>query len=329
MHAITIREDNKAEFAFTGSRSAIWHGLGNELSDNASIDTWKREAGMDWEAMPSPVTYSAFTSQGLKECTFKGKKVLFRSDTSSPLSIVSDDYKVVQPGEILEFFNDVALENKMKLSTAGTLFGGKRFWALAEMNKENEIVKGDKIKAHLLLVTSVDGTLATTAKFTSTRVVCNNTLTVAMNEHDSKMFKKSHRTTWDAKEAKINLDLVDESWDSFITSMKKLAEVEVTDLDARKFFETNLFIPGVPEENQGWGAVGKVEKLMHLYKNGAGSEFSYGTAYGLLNAVTEAGTHGTGRAGSSQQFWNSYFGQSDKFKTDVLSQLLTTAGLEV
>lgn len=326
-HEITIREDGKAEMAFVGSRKEIWHGLGSELQPGASIDTWKEAAGLDWEVMPSSVQYQALVGANVETLTYPKRKILFRSDNQKPLSVVSTDYKVVQPTEVLEFFNDVALQNQMSLSTAGSLFGGKRFWALAETNKKSEVVKNDTIKGFLLLTTSVDGTLATTAKFTSTRVVCNNTLTVAMSEKATgNMFKKSHRSVWDAKEAKLDLGLIDEVWDGFIGNLKKLAEVEMNNDEARVFFESQFYDPAYSAEEQSRAAQKHVSSLMELFMHGTGSEYSGNTAWGALNAVTEGYTHGSGNRNASHQFWNSYYGNGDKFKTKVMNDLLTTAG---
>jgi phage/plasmid-like protein (TIGR03299 family) len=323
-HEITVRSNGMAEMAFVGSRSNIWHGLGQEITADATKEQWLSASGLDWNVLESPVSYNAFNGTTVESKIFPDRKALFRSDTLEALSIVSADYKVVQPEETIDFFSDVALQNKMRLSTAGSLFGGKRFWALAETFREAEIVPGDTIKGYLLLTTSVDGTLATTAKFTSTRVVCNNTLTVAMSEKaTNNMFRKTHRTVWDAKEAKLDLGLIDESWDSFITNLKKFSEYEISNDQARQFFKEQVYNPKLQESEQGWGATRKVDNLMKLYIEGTGSQYSHGTLWGVLNAVTEAETHGTGRRSASSQFWESYFGKGETEKNKYLDKLVS------
>lgn len=320
-HQLTIRKDGTAEMAFTGDRGAIWHGLGNQLDDGADIDTWKKQAGMDWEVFQSAVSYRSMDG----EHVFPKKQVLFRSDNKTPLSIVSNDYKIVQPGEVLEFFRDLTQLHGMKLSTAGTLFEGKRFWALAEIGKSFEIAKGDEVNGYLLLVTSVDGTLATQARLTSTRVVCNNTLTVAIDGTAEKMVKVSHRQTWDPKAVKIDLDLVDHGWDKFRDSIEMLSEIRVSDDEVRSYFQKKFYMPEVPAEQQGWGATKRVNELMALYRNGTGSQYTEGTAWGIVNAATELFTHGSGRKGGSQQFWDSYFGTGDRMKNEVFHDMLELA----
>lgn len=317
-HELTIRENGMAEMAFIGSRNAVWHSLGQELQDNASIEEWRVQAGMDWGVLESPVEY--ITTEGKK--TFPDRKVLLRSDSKSGLSIVGQDFKVVQPGEVLEFFRDLVSVHGMKLSTAGTLFGGKRFWALAETGKLAEVVGGDVVKGFLLLTTAVDGTLATTAKFVAERVVCNNTLTVALGEASKSLVKKTHKVDFDPAAVKIDLGIIDKGWESFIGNMRKLADTKVSTIDATDFFQKLLFKPGVDADKQGWGATRKVTQLLNLFQNGSGAEYSKGTAWGLLNAITEEYTHGSGKRDPSHQFWESYHGSGDNFKTSAMNKVL-------
>jgi phage/plasmid-like protein (TIGR03299 family) len=316
-HQIDMSND-RANMAFTGNRSAVWHGLGQELAVGASIETWQKEAGLDWEVFESAVKYESFSG----EHSFPNKRVLFRSDTKAPLSIVSDDYKIVQPGEVLEFFRDLTAMNKMELSTAGSLFGGKRFWALAKTGRSVEVVGGDNVEAYLLLVTSVDGSLSTQARFTSTRTVCQNTLTIALEDNSKRFIKKSHRSVWDPESVKVDLDLMDRSWANFSRKMKTLAETSISDQTAREYFQDKFFVKGILAEDQSSASTKKVNELMELFRNGTGSEYSHGTAWGIVNAVTELGTHGSGRRDQSHQFWSSYFGSGESMKNEVTTDMI-------
>jgi len=317
MHAITQRADKKYEFAYAGVPA--WHGLGQVLTDSATIDDWKKESGLDWEVFESAATYQSIKGTHV----YPDKRVLFRSDTQEPLSIVSTDYHVVQPGEVLEFFRDITTLNGFKLSAAGSLFGGKRFWATAEVGKTFNAVADDEIDGQLLLVTSVDGTLATQAKFVSTRTVCNNTLTIALGESGKRSARKTHASSWDAKDFKIDLGLIDSGWDTFSNNIKRLASVKISDGFAREFFQNQFYDKDELIQDQGIGAIKRVNTLMDLYRGGAGSEYSAGTAYGLLNATTELFTHGITKAGDpSHRFWNSYFGKGDVIKNSVYSELI-------
>lgn len=316
--------NNRANFAFTGPREAVWHGLGQNLSVGSSIEIWQQEAGMDWTVQESALNYFDYGSndRGSSMKEFFNKKVLYRSDTGDGLSIVSEDYKVVQPSEVLEFFRDLVSDFGMSLSTAGCLFGGARFWALAETGKTTEPFMGDVTKGYLLLATSIDGTLANTAKFVSTRVVCNNTMTVALSEKSKTVVRQTHHKVWDPAKAKLDLGILDSSWEVFVSNLKTLSERKMTDAQVKKFFQSTFYDPNKDEDSQPTGNVKKVMNLMTLYRGGAGAEFDYGTALGALNAVTNLFTHGTGRAGqnSDRKFVKAYF--DDKVKTQTFNDLL-------
>lgn len=324
-HQISIRESGKAEMAYTmkTSKDVPWHGLGQVLTEDAPISTWKKEAGMDWAALESAVTMNALG----EDIVIPNKKALFRSDNKLPLAIVGSEYNVVQPGEVLDFFDDLTKVNGMKLSTAGTLFEGRRFWALAETNRKADVGQGDEIGAYLLLTTSVDGTLSTQARFTSTRVVCSNTLSLALSENSKSVIKVTHKRVFDPKDVKMDLGLLDKSWSKFIENIGVLKNIKMEETATRNFFQKLFFDPSKKEEDQPLGNIRTVEALMVRAFNGIGSEMSKGTAWGALNGATEWFTHGNGNAKNdpSHQFWNSYCGNGAEQKTRVFDQLMALA----
>lgn len=314
-HNLTQRKNGFIEFAALGLRKECWHGLGQYLEEGQTIEQWKIAAGMDWEVFSSPVIYQA----GIEQKVDDSRQVLFRSDNQDVLSVMSKDYKIVQPGEVLEFFNDLVVAHGMKLSAAGTLFGGKKYWAIAELGKSATIVGSqDLINGHLLLTTSADGTMATTAKVTSTRVVCNNTLQVALSGA-GKVLKCNHSKVFDPKEFKIDLGLIDQSWDNFIGKLRSLANTEVHSLEAKSFFEKYTNPQGKEKTMQ---MERQLDALWYFYQHGAGHELSFGTQWGLLNAVTEMHTHQTSRIDPSRRFDNSEFGKNNSEKNRAYQMLL-------
>lgn len=317
-HQITVRDSKFAEMAFTGSRQNIWHGLGQEMPEGKDIGEWVKAAGMDWTIESSPVKFeSAFAMN-----TFADKQVMYRSDTLEPLSVMSNNFKIVQPVEILEFFRDLTEFHGMKLSTAGTLFGGRRFWALAETGFDSDVIAGDKIQAQILLVTSCDGTLATTAKFVSRRVVCANTLSIAMAENSKQMIKVSHKSDFDANAVKINMGLVEKSWYEFMAKMRSLTEVKMSDEQNRNFLTQNLLKKSDEPTKM---ELSTIESIMNLAKKGAGSEYGDGTAWGTLNGITEHFTHFKNSNNSEVNFWQDISGNKDEIKSDLFEKLLEMA----
>jgi phage/plasmid-like protein (TIGR03299 family) len=323
-HEITQRANSMSEMAFTGPRSAVWHGLGQQVDETASFEDWKTQAGLDWEVFESTVNYTSVDPTGNPEQhSIPDKRVLFRSDTKDALGIVSNDFKIVQPDQVIEFFRDLVELHGFKLSTAGSLFGGRRFWALADVGKSDNVVDSDRIDGHLLLTTAVDGTMSTQARFTSTRVVCNNTLTIALQGNSSRpVIRVTHKRDFDPSQVKIDLKLIDAGWDNFMKNMRALASKPMSARQTREFFEEQLFDSERRADEQTWGITREVAKLTDLALGGSGSGYSKGTAYGTLCAITEHFTHGTGKRDPSRQFWDAYVGHGDSKKQDMYRNLM-------
>ncbi|MCU0188973.1 DUF932 domain-containing protein, partial [Citrobacter freundii] len=102
-----------------------------------------------------------------------------------------------------------------ELETAGVLKGGRKFWALARTGQSAALKSKDVSNGYILLATACDGTLATTAQFISIRVVCNNTLAIALRGQNSSagVVKVPHSTKFDAEKIKQQLGISIKNWD--------------------------------------------------------------------------------------------------------------------
>ena len=298
-------------------RNAVpWHGLGNHLSEDQPLEVWLREAGMEWSILQAPVQYR--TADTIHD--FNDQKVLFRSDSLQPLSVVSKRYQVVQPREVLEFYRDLVEVGGFELETAGVLKGGRKLWALAKTGQEAELRGGDRVKAYLLLATACDGTLATTAQFTSVRVVCNNTLQMAVGD-SAGAIKVPHSTRFDAQEVKKALGVGISAWDQFMYRMKELSERRVTAAEAETFARETLALPAYSEKAVE-AASDAVLNLFHGRAIGATLESANDTAWGLLNAVTEYVDHDRRARSPSNRLDSAWFGQGAVIKQRALDAAL-------
>jgi len=272
-----------------------WHGLGNQLSPKQPIEVWAKQAGMDWQIEETEVRFvsgSAGSNLGSIH-SFPEQKVLYRSDTKAPLSVVSSRYQVVQPREILEFYRDLTDVGGFELETAGVLKDGKKLWALARTGQSVSLKGKDQVNGYLLLATACDGTLATTAQFTSVRVVCNNTLAIALNDGAGAV-KVPHRSQFDAQTVKRQLGIAISSWDGFMARMKALADCKVNDTAAEAFFRRVLTYPtgaSQPVQTTNDSAIKAVQSLYAGRGMGATLASASDTAWGLLNSVTEFVDH--------------------------------------
>ena len=303
-----------------------WHQLGNELPAKQPIDVWAQKAGMDWTICETPVRYMTEQAGSLGSImSFDEQKVLYRSDTKAPLSVVSGRYQVVQPKAVLEFYRDLTEISGFELETAGVLKEGKKFWALARTGKETALKGNDLVKGYLLLATSCDGTLATTATPTTVRVVCNNTLTIALNGASSAI-KVPHSTSFDAQQVKKQLGIAVSQWDSFMYRMKTLSERKVKSHEAMNYFLKVLCLTDQHvDPAQGLINERALKKVQAMYEGqGHGSELASasGTAWGLLNAVTEFVDHEKRARSQEYRLDSAWFGQGANLKQRALDHAL-------
>lgn len=298
-----------------------WHGLGNPLTENQPLEIWLREAGMNWDILDNPVLYRS--PEGLQ--SFADNKVLYRSDTLAPLSVVSQRYQVVQPREVLEFYRDLVELGGFQLETAGVLKGGKKLWALARTGQEALLKGNDQVKAYLLLATACDGTLATTAQFTSVRVVCNNTLQMA-TESGSGAIKVPHSTKFDPGKVKQQLGLGVSTWQHFIADMRRLSDQPVNPFEARRYLVEVLGDPALHFHQQPNTKV--LNHVFGLYAGrGMGSNLASAndTAWGLVNAVTQFIDHERRARSSDNRLDSAWFGIGALIKQKALDEALKLA----
>ncbi|ATO18463.1 hypothetical protein BS636_01640 [Acinetobacter sp. LoGeW2-3] len=324
-----------------------WHGLGNQLSPHQPIEVWAEQAGMDWRIESSNVSYMAQNTRGQSIIMpFDEQRVLYRSDTHVPLSIVSQRYQEVQPMEVLEFYRDLTEQAGFELETAGVLKGGKKFWALARTG-QSSILKGkDVSNGYILLATACDGTLATTAQFTSIRVVCNNTLAIAFKGGSAQagMVKVPHSTKFDAMKIKQQLGISASQWDEHTYEMKQLTQRKVTQLEAAAYFDAVF-------NNSNMSGLDAEENIVQFYRNvadqqkaksepnaramakamtmfngqGRGADLSSAkdTAYGLLCTITEYVDHERRSMSKDHRLDSAWFGAGANLKQRGLEQALS------
>jgi len=282
-HELAFFTDGRARIAYVGATP--WHGLGQQLTEGAPIEVWAKEAGMDFQILGSPVGYKTTTG---KTFAYGKKQVLYRGDTEEALAVVGERYRVVQPIEVLDFFRNLVADQGFQLETAGVLFNGSKYWALARMGEDVRIKGQDVIRPYLMLGTACDGSMQTTAKLVETRVVCNNTIEMAMAEGQGAV-KVRHSSKFDAAEVQKELGLAPEVWKSHVEQVKALADRKVSNKEAveyvvRMFGDEAKSLEAQPNMN----TIARVLQLFDGQSLGSELKSANGTAWGLVNAVTQA-----------------------------------------
>jgi phage/plasmid-like protein (TIGR03299 family) len=326
-HEITLNtRTGQHEMAYTGEKP--WHGLGQSLAVGATIEEWTQAAGMAWKIQRAKVRFATAAGAGGQR-EWPDHHVLFRSDTQAPLGLVSDGFKIVQPKETLEFFRDLVADMGMRLCTAGTLRGGSKFWAQADTGAADCVVGKDKIVGRVLVATACDGTMHTVVKNTAERVVCANTMAVALGEAGS-MVKISHRQRFDPAAAKKELGLVMNSFARFMKDARELSKRDVSKKEAT-LFVAKLLVPATVGEDKMAEALKDAtdskgfRRIMDLFNGkgmGATLPGAKDSAWGLLNAVTQFVDHEAPARTDSNRLESAWFGRGDVLKTKAMEAAL-------
>lgn len=334
-----------------------WHGLGQQLRPGAPIEVWTEEAGLDFVVERAPVMFHRAPTklelevdpslEGEKEVSFKGRDVLYRTDTGAPLWVASKSYNIVQPSEVMEFFAKLVDIGGFELETAGVLSEGKRIWGLARVNDGAPVVGQDVVRPYVLLATSYDGTLATTAKFTAVRVCCHNTLTMSVGsanyetglvagkaEDDtqgravSSLVRIPHSTTFDPDAVRKQLGIVKDVFERWLVESAMLAEKTISDEQFDLFLE-NLLQPMQPKTVHGRPAKPAREckpfaRIKEIYSGNliGGDLAGESNRWRALNAVTQFVDYERGRTANSR-LDGAWFGVGDTIKSKAFELLVS------
>lgn len=313
-----------------------WHGLGNELTPKQPLAVWEKEAGLDWQIVSADVRYKACNDLGQDLIMpFDNHKVLYRSDTLAPLSVVSQRYQEVQPKQILEFYRDLTEQADFELETAGVLKGGRKLWALARTGQSSTLKGKDVSNGYVLLATACDGTLATTAQFTSVRVVCNNTLAIALSGERAAVVKVPHSTAFNADKVKQQLGISVTQWKDFMYQMKHLTERKVTQVEAANYLsrvfndtDSNIILFNETKRNSNKDAIPNAKamnQIMRMFNGqGRGADLASAkdTAYGLLCAITEFIDHERRAMSQDHRLDSAWFGTGAQLKQKGLDEAM-------
>ena len=322
MSAVIDLSNYRENMAYVGQKP--WHGLGQELKPGMPLEVWRREAGLEFEYRTSPILFDVGHPVGELE-QFDDKFVIYRSDTKAPMAVVSNRYHPVQPKEIIEFFRELIDIHGFEMETAGSLKGGSVIWALAKTGLDFSFGR-DTCHQYALLMTSCDTKLATRATLTAVRVVCWNTLSAALNRAETDLVVVRHSQQFNQRMVKQNLGFVESTWDQFADASKAMTKTRLKDVDVKTAI---IRIFGDPERDADdqpqQRAMAKVLELFNGKAKGANLPSADGTAWGLLNAVTEYVDHHTVERQSGGRLASAWTGVGKRIKDKALDACVEMA----
>lgn len=314
MSALVLNFGGQDDLGYLAGTDTPWHGLGQVIPQNQPLDVWMKMSNLNWQAERTSALFRDTTGLLHKSET----DILYRNDNFMQLGTCSDKYKIVQPNEVINFFEDLVGGMGWHLNVAGCLDGGKRVWAMAKTDADCFIGSRDKVDQYLLLATSFDGSLATVAGFTSVRVVCQNTLNMALSGDMKNKIKVSHSTNFIPESVKAQLGLYGETMAIFKEQATEMARMSVSRADAMSFILE--IISGKKDakmDELSTQAINTTKNVYELFNGkGLGSTFNSadGTMWGVVNAITEYVDHHTRSKSNDRRLQNAWFGKGGDMK---------------
>ena len=297
-----------AQMAYRESKGKPWHGLGTPVSDDMTPQEMMKAAGLDWEVEKVDTFYRH------KGDNFKtGQQALIRSSDSKILTQVGPGWNPVQNSEAFDFFTDFVKAGDMIMDTAGSLKDGQIVWALADVRDGFSIFGGDEVKGYLLFSNPHQYGKAIDIKFVMERVVCNNTLAVALNEKGQPSVRVNHRSQFDAEKVKEILGLSHNKVEKFKEAAEFLGSKQYDRAKLEKFF--GKIFGESTQENKTLSRT--AERAMEVVETQPGAEFRKGSWWQAYNAVTYLADHELGRS-QDTRITSAWFGSNAKRKVEAL-----------
>lgn len=265
------------------TRVAPWHGLGTCVENAPGSQEALKVAGLDWKVVQKPI----FTEEGQLVGGFKAN---IRDRDNQILGVVTDRYKVVQNEEAFAF-TDQLLGEGVTYETAGSLQGGRRTWILAKL-PQRYIISGDEITPYLVFMNSHDGTGAIKAAMTPIRVVCQNTLNLALS-NAKRSWSANHVGNINGKldDARYTLLYADKYMAELGRSIDRLNQIRLSDQKVYEYINALFPLTDNATEQQKKNLLRMKEDVKARYFEAPDLKHIGKNGYRFVNAVSDFATH--------------------------------------
>lgn len=264
-------------------REKPWHGLGTIVAEAPTSKEALVLAGLDWQVIQRPI-YTNFGAE------IEGYKANIRDKDMKVLGVVGDRYHVVQNEEAFKF-TDELLGAGVRYETAGSLQDGRRVWLLARLPQEY-IIGGERISPYLVFTNTHDGSGAVKVAITPIRVVCNNTLNLALNTAQ-RSFSMIHTASIQGKvqEAKDTLLMAETYMTELGKEFERLRELKLSDEQVKEYIEMLLPFDKEPTPTQIKNITKLRADMSKRYFEAPDLQGVGRNAYAFINAVADFATH--------------------------------------
>ncbi len=264
-------------------REAPWHGLGTKVKEAPTSNDALTLAGLNWQVLQEPI----FTATNEM---IEGYKINIRDSDRKPLGVVTNRYKVIQNNEAFAF-TDELLGEGVRYETAGSLQGGKKVWLLAHMPREY-IISGEHISPYLLFSNTHDGSGAIKVALTPIRVVCQNTLNLAL-ARAKRCWSMIHTGDIQEKmqEARDTLFMAEKYMQELGQEFETLRMKKMTDRQVMDYIEILLPMEDNSTPQQTKNTRKLREDMKIRYFDAPDLQQVGKNAYRFINAVSDFATH--------------------------------------
>jgi len=311
------RNINTGKDAFFSVKEKAWHGLGTIVNDYPTSGEAIIYAGLDYEVTKKPIQ----TTEG-EDITTHFATV--RTDTAQILGVVGSKYEVVQNKTAFSFFDTLVDNNGIQYETAGALGDGEKIFITAKMPEVIKVGRNDLIEQYIFLTTSHDGSGSIMAAFTPIRIVCNNTLNMALKNHSNAVYIK-HTANAEQKltEAARIIKIADSTSEMLKTVFNKWSKTRITDPELKK-----LIALAMSPNKEVFEAVATEKKAFEFsrqFQEVCGQVFEYAMTSETQQMETTAGT-----LFGAYNSITGYYQNVNTYKTDSqkLNSILFGTGLE-
>ena len=334
-HNLNIRRNGVASFA--SKQEPAWHGLGTVVEAMTSQEALEL-GGLNFIVEKRPLfirssvpvdfeiakekdnisrqkIYEGNHGEIVKGYYYENSVVprqyaTVRVDNNLPLGVVGEKYHVIQNYEAFEFIDSIIGEGVADYETVGALGNGETVFITCKL-REEMIINKDLIDKYLLITMSHDGSSSINVLFTPIRVVCNNTLTLALKGNINRVTIRHTAKAKDRLEqAKKVLGIVDKQSLAYQEAFGHLLTIKVSDVMAKTIIEESLSLNRDDRGNLSTKATNILQAANSYYQMGVGQEGIVGTGYGVFNGITGYMQNGKKYPDPESKFKNTFLGTS-------------------
>lgn len=315
--------NGQAQMAYVGEKP--WHGLGVKLDEGVTPQQMMKAAGLNWGVVKAPQFIQLQSADGKTRYQETEQRALVRTSDNKILDYVSGDWNPVQNETAFEFFNDFVQAGEMMMDTAGSLHDGKVVWALAKVGESFDIFGGDVTENYLLFSNPHKFGQSIDIRMTPIRVVCNNTITMALGSKSTRMFRQTHRIEFDADKAKLAIGVAADKLAKYkeaavMLGSKRAEEDQVIEFMSELFPVYSYKKDHVPTKTMSDNA----NRALDLIAKQPGANFREGSWWQAFCAVTYMVDHELGRS-QDTRLSSAWFGTGADKKIQALNNAVKLA----